>query len=58
MSVLDDIVAGVREDLAERERALPLDAVKALAANAPAPRDAVAALTGEGVAVIADRNVA
>jgi indole-3-glycerol phosphate synthase len=54
MSVLDDIVAGVREDLAQRERALPLDAVKALAAKAAAPRDAIAALTGEGVAVIAE----
>jgi indole-3-glycerol phosphate synthase len=54
MSVLDDIVRGVREDLAERERALPLDAVKELAASAPAPRDAVAALSAEGVAVIAE----
>jgi indole-3-glycerol phosphate synthase len=54
MSVLDDIVRGVREDLAERERELPLDAVKQLAASAPAPRDAIAALTGEGVAVIAE----
>jgi indole-3-glycerol phosphate synthase len=54
MSVLDDIVRGVREDLAERELALPLDAVKDLAASAPAPRDAVAALSGEGVAVIAE----
>ena len=54
MSVLDDIVRGVRDDLAERERALPLDAVKELAAAAPAPRDAVAALSGEGVAVIAE----
>jgi indole-3-glycerol phosphate synthase len=54
MSVLDDIVRGVREDLAEREEALPLDAVKELAAKAPAPRDALAALSGEGVAVIAE----
>lgn len=54
MSVLDDIVHGVREDLADRERALPLDAVKQLAAKAPAPRDAHAALSGEGVAVIAE----
>jgi indole-3-glycerol phosphate synthase len=54
VSILDDIVAGVREDLSERERALPLNAVKELAAKAPAPRDAVAALSGEGVAVIAE----
>lgn len=54
MSVLDDIVRGVREDLAAREQELPLDAVKALAAKAPTPRDAIAALSGEGVAVIAE----
>ncbi|HEX3707715.1 MAG TPA: indole-3-glycerol phosphate synthase TrpC, partial [Mycobacteriales bacterium] len=54
MSVLDDLVRGVREDLAERERALPLDAVKELAASAPAPRDAVATLSRDGVAVIAE----
>jgi indole-3-glycerol phosphate synthase len=54
VSILDDIVAGVREDLAERERELPLDAVKDLAAKAPTPRDAIAALSGEGVAVIAE----
>ncbi len=54
MSVLDDLVRGVREDLAERERELPLDAVKQLAAKAPAPKDAHAALSGEGVAVIAE----
>ena len=33
VSVLDDIVGGVREDLAERESALPLDAVKSMAAE-------------------------
>ena len=33
MSVLDEIVAGVREDLAVREAARPLDEVKAEAAN-------------------------
>jgi indole-3-glycerol phosphate synthase len=54
VSILDDIVAGVREDLAEREKAFALDAVKQLAAKAPAPRDAIAALSGEGVAVIAE----
>jgi indole-3-glycerol phosphate synthase len=54
MSVLDDIVRGVREDLAEREQALPLDAVKEHAAAAPAARDVFGALTGAGVAVIAE----
>jgi indole-3-glycerol phosphate synthase len=54
VSVLDDIVAGVREDLAERERALPLDAVKELAAGQAAPRDAAAAIAGEAVSVIAE----
>jgi indole-3-glycerol phosphate synthase len=54
MSVLDDIIAGVREDLAERERALPLDALKEQAAVQPAPHDATAALSRPGVAVIAE----
>jgi indole-3-glycerol phosphate synthase len=54
VSVLDDIVAGVREDLAERERVLPLDAVKQMAAGAPAVRDVTAALSGTSVAVIAE----
>jgi indole-3-glycerol phosphate synthase len=55
MSVLDEIVAGVREDLAAREAALPLTELKQLAAQRPAPRDAFRML-GEnpGVAVIAE----
>ncbi|GAB2674353.1 indole-3-glycerol phosphate synthase TrpC [Thalassiella azotivora] len=44
MSVLDDIIAGVREDLAEREAQVPLAALKERAAQAPPARDAVAAL--------------
>ena len=39
MSVLDDIVAGVREDLAAREAAVPAAELRALLADAPAPRD-------------------
>src|SRR5215471_16222082 len=35
MSVLEDIVAGVREDLAEREARVPLDALKERAAAVP-----------------------
>ena len=55
MSVLDEIVAGVREDLAAREAIRPLDMVKAAAADAPAPRDAAALLREHpGTAVIAE----
>jgi indole-3-glycerol phosphate synthase len=54
VSVLDDILAGVREDLTERQQVLPLDVVKQMAARQQPPRDAVAALSGPGVAVIAE----
>lgn len=60
MTVLDDIIAGVQEDLADRERAVDLDRLKELARRAPEARDAVAALRpvdddGAGrVAVIAE----
>jgi indole-3-glycerol phosphate synthase len=54
VSVLDDILAGVREDLTERQQVLPLDSVKSMAARQQPPRDAVAALAGPGVAVIAE----
>lgn len=48
MSVLDDIIAGVREDLAPRVEARPLEQLRDDAAAAPAPRDAYAALSGDG----------
>lgn len=54
MTVLDDIVAGVREDLADRMQRVPLDAVKELATRAPEARDAAAALRGDDIAVIAE----
>jgi indole-3-glycerol phosphate synthase len=54
MSVLDDILAGVREDLNERQQALPLNAVKRMASRQRAPRDVARALAGPGVAVIAE----
>ncbi|WP_197321982.1 indole-3-glycerol phosphate synthase TrpC [Saccharomonospora sp. NB11] len=54
MSVLEDIIADVRADLAEREAALPFDELKRRAAAAPAPRDAMAALRESGIAVIAE----
>ncbi len=37
MSVLDDIVVGVREDLASREAAVPAAELRARLADAPTP---------------------
>jgi len=55
VTVLDDILAGVRADLAERQQAVPLDDVKARAAQRRPARDGVAALRrDEGVTVIAE----
>lgn len=51
MTVLEEIVAGVREDLAEREAQRPLDALKEMAQHAPGAQDAVRALRGEHGAV-------
>ena len=54
MNVLDEIVAGVREDLAAREARRPLSEVKAAAADARPALDALAALRAPGVGVIAE----
>ena len=54
MSVLDEILEGVRADLAARQRSVPLDRVKEAAGEAPAPRNCIAALKGGDVAVIAE----
>ncbi|MDH6115986.1 indole-3-glycerol phosphate synthase [Kitasatospora sp. GAS204A] len=54
MSVLDEIIDGVREDLAERQARVSLDELKELAAKAPDAKDGVAALRGEGVRVICE----
>ena len=54
MSVLDEILDGVRDDLAERQQAVSLDALKEMAAHAPSSRNAIGALRGQGVAVIAE----
>ncbi len=54
MSVLDEIVAGAREDLAIREAQVPLAEVKAAAQDAAPALDAFAALCAPGVAVIAE----
>ncbi|MET9339881.1 MULTISPECIES: indole-3-glycerol phosphate synthase TrpC [unclassified Nonomuraea] len=53
-TVLDDILAGVREDLAERQKAVSLDELKERARRAPAAKDAYAALGGDKVSVIAE----
>jgi indole-3-glycerol phosphate synthase len=54
VSVLGDILVGVREDLAAREAALPLPEIKARAKAAPPARDALSALRRPGVGVIAE----
>ncbi|MCF6525714.1 indole-3-glycerol phosphate synthase TrpC [Streptomyces sp. JJ36] len=54
MSVLDEIIEGVREDLAERQARVSLDELKQRAAGAPPAKDGVAALQGEGVRVICE----
>jgi indole-3-glycerol phosphate synthase len=54
VSVLDDILVDVRADLAARQQAAPLEQVKDAARKAASPRDVMAALRGEGVAVIAE----
>jgi indole-3-glycerol phosphate synthase len=54
VSVLDEILEGVRADLAARQRDVPLDRLKEAAGNAPAPRNVIAAFKGGDVAVIAE----
>jgi indole-3-glycerol phosphate synthase len=54
VSVLDEILEGVRADLAARQRIVPLDRLKEVASGQPSPRDALAALGGDDVAVIAE----
>lgn len=46
MSVLDDIIAGVREDMAQRQQDMPLEKVQERAAQAAPALDAYAALGG------------
>jgi indole-3-glycerol phosphate synthase len=54
VSVLDDILDGVRADLAERQQIVSLEALKEKASHAPSPHDAIGALRTEGVSVIAE----
>lgn len=53
-SVLDDIIAGVREDLAALEAATPLREIQRLAERAEPPLDAEAALRRPGLSLIAE----
>lgn len=54
MTVLEEIIAGVREDLAVRQSAVSLEELKERAALLPPPRDAMAALRSDGVSLIAE----
>ncbi len=54
MSVLNEILDGVRADLAARQREVTLDQLKDMAGRAPSPKDAMAVLKGQDVAVIAE----
>jgi len=54
VSVLDDILDGVRADLVVRQQETPLERLKELAARAASPRDVMAAFAGPEVSVIAE----
>jgi indole-3-glycerol phosphate synthase len=54
VSVLDDLLVGVREDLAARQAQTSLDDLKRLAATRPPALDGAAALRQPGIAVIAE----
>jgi indole-3-glycerol phosphate synthase len=54
VSVLDEIIEGVREDLAERQARVSLDELKERAAAAPSAKDGVAALKGDSVKVVCE----
>ncbi|WBC00330.1 MULTISPECIES: indole-3-glycerol phosphate synthase TrpC [unclassified Solwaraspora] len=52
--MLDEIIAGVRAEVQRREGLVPLSRIRELAAAAPPPIDACAALRKPGVGVIAE----
>jgi indole-3-glycerol phosphate synthase len=54
MTVLDDILVGVRADLAERKLHVPLDALREQVASAPPALDPMPAFRSAGVSVIAE----
>lgn len=54
MSVLDDIIGGVREDLAERQARVGIDELKARAARRDGAIPVLPRLRGDGVQVIAE----
>jgi indole-3-glycerol phosphate synthase len=54
MSVLDEIIDGVRVDLAEREASTPLEILKERARRAPDALDPMPAFRAPGVSVIAE----
>jgi indole-3-glycerol phosphate synthase len=54
VSVLDEILDGVRADLAERQSRVSLEQLKDMARRAPSPLDALGALKAVGVSVIAE----
>ena len=54
VSVLDEILDGVRADLAERQQHVALDRLKQMARDAPSRRDALTPLKDADVAVIAE----
>jgi len=54
VSVLDDILADVKVDLAARQERVGLDELKAAAASRPPCLNSIPVLRGEGVAVIAE----
>jgi indole-3-glycerol phosphate synthase len=54
VSVLDEIIDGVRADLADRQARVSLDELKEAAAKAPQAKDGLAALKGDSVTVICE----
>jgi indole-3-glycerol phosphate synthase len=54
VTVLDEILAGVREEVAARTQQVPLSALREAVSAATAPLDAYAALRAPGVGVIAE----
>ena len=54
MTVLDDIIAGVREDVERRREIVPIDELKERAAQVPAGQDVFRIFKCDGVSVIAE----